>query len=178
MKQLIFISILAVFLWACGSETDTEKTPETSTPANTESTTADPNTTANTLPGYPQEKVKVLFDSCDYVDVIFYYESFSINQSTPKDIRGMLNYVSTSVPQTLNAGCQAVGRIFFQIQGRNAAEADIFFQQDCLYFLFYENGKYTYANNLTQSGVNFFSNIFAQVNAQKKAAQQNMQQGQ
>ncbi len=178
MKQLIFISILAVFIYACGSETDKGKTSDTSTPANTETPPANAGTTANTLPGYPQEKVKILFDSCDYVDVIFYYESFSINQSNPKDIRGMLNYVSTTVPQTLNAGCQPVGRIFFQIQGRNAAEADIFFRQECLYFLFYEDGKYAYANNLTPSGVNFFSNIFAQVNAQKKAAQQNMQQGQ
>ncbi len=174
MRQIIMMAFLAVFIWACGSGTGEEKAT-TTTPANDQAaTTASP----NTLPGYPQEKVKILFDSCDYVDVIFYYEDFSINQKNPKDIRGMLSYISTAVPATLNSGCQPIGRIFFQINGRNAAEADIFFQQECLYLLFYEDSKYTYSNNLTQSGINFFSNIFAQVNAQKNAAQQNLQQGQ
>lgn len=181
MRQLIFIAFLACFVWACGSGSSEEATTETNT---TETTTTPANTqpaanqTANTFPSYPEEKVKLLYDSCDYVDVIFYYEEFSINQKDQKDIRGMLNYISTTPPENLNSGCQPIGRIFFQIDGRNEAEADIFFKQECLYFLFYENGKYAYANNFTQNGVNFFSRIFAQVNAQKQAAQQGRQQGQ
>jgi hypothetical protein len=174
MRKLIFIAVLACFIQACGSGSGEDKADTPDTTKDQTTTT----TTANTLPGYPKEKVLNLVDSCDYIDIIFYYHEFSINQSNPKDIRGMLNYVSTVSPETLNAGCQPIGRIFFQIDGRNAAEADIFFQQECLYFLFYEDGKYAYANNLTQSGVNFFSNIFAQVKVQQNAIQQKSQQGQ
>lgn len=172
MKNLFILAILACILWACGQGGTSNEAPATQS-----APTVTPGE-ANTLPGYPQEKVKLLFDSADYVDVIFYYEDFSINQKKQSDIRGMLNYISTNVPQTINNSCQPIGRIFFQVQGRNEAEADIFFKNECLYFLFYQDGKYAYANNFTQSGVNFFTNIFAQVNAQKKAAQQNSQQGQ
>lgn len=169
MRNFILLMTLASFIWACGSGATEEKAPETTTPPATEQTAQ--TNSAPALPAYPTEKVKVLFDSCDYVDVIFYYEEFSINQKNQKDIRGMLNYISSNPPASLNESCQPIGRIFFQIEGRNAAEADIFFQQECLYFLFYEDNKYAYSNNFTQSGVNFFSNIFAQVNARKNAGQ-------
>jgi hypothetical protein len=169
MKNLILITVIASFFGACNSEPGKENNQTTTPPAEDTSTEA---ATGTTLPGYPQEKVKLLFDSCDYIDVIFYYEDFSLNQKNQTDIRKMLNYISSNAPQTLNATCQPIGRIFFQVKGRNEAEADIFFQNECLYYLFYENGKYAYANNFTQGGVNFFSKIFAQVNSTKNAAQQ------
>ena len=173
MKQFILMMIVAGFFFACGGSTGggQEKASSETTPASNETATTS-TSEGYTLPPYPQEKVKVLFDSCDYIDVIFYYESFSINQHNKKDIIGMLNNVSSNPPASINPDCQPIGRIFFQIQGRNAAEADIFFQDQCLYFLFYEDKKYAYANNFTQSGVNFFSNIFAQVKVKKEQVQQ------
>jgi hypothetical protein len=172
MKKIFLLVFTACLLVACGSE---EKPETKEAPAQTQTQPAVAGT-ENPYPGYPQERVKLLFDSCDYVDVIFFQESFSINQHTQKDIRGMLNYISQNTPKTLNPACQPIGRIFFQIDGRNEASANIFFQQECLYFLFLEDEKPVYANGFTESGVNFFNNIFAQVNSQKKAMQQ--QQGQ
>ena len=170
MKKILLVAFVSSLLWACGTgdKPEQQETPATTQPA--------PATTGTTYPSIPQERVKLLFDSCDYIDILFFQESFSINQHTQKDIRGMLNYISQNPPKSINPSCQPIGRIFFQIDGRNEASANIFFQQECLYFLFLEDEKPTYANGFTESGVKFFNNIFAQVNSQKNAMQQ--QQGQ
>ncbi len=171
MKKILLLAFLATAIWACGSGDKPQQNTETKAEIPPPVTTAE-----NPYPRLPPENGKLLFDSCDYVDIIFYYEDFSINQSNQSDIRGMLNYVSQDAPKSINPSCQPIGRIFFQIDGRNEAEADIHFQQDCLYFLFYKDGKKAYANGFTQSGVNFFNNVFAQVNTQKKATQQGQSQ--
>ena len=168
MKHFLFLVFIASLILAC--ETAVEPKVEEEKPA-VEAATAAPvaatqAVVGETYPSFPAEEVKELWDNSDYVDIIFYYEDFSISQKNQKDIRGMLNYISTGTPK-MDPACQALGRIFFQIDGRNAAEADIFFSQGCTFFLFYKDGKKTYANGFTESGVNFFNNIFASVKAQK-----------
>lgn len=163
MKHLLFLVFTVCLIGAC----ETEVKPKVE-----EVVVAAPAPTAvavatETYPSIPTEDMKMLWDSSDYVDVVFYYEDFSISQKNQGDIRGMLKYISEGTPK-INPACQPIGRIFFQIDGRNAAEADIFFAQGCTFFLFYKNGKKAYANGFTESGVNFFNNIFASVKGQQQ----------
>lgn len=165
MKQLLFLFFISSMIWACETEVKSNPNKAETTPVPAP-TAAVEQAVGETYPSIPAEEVKILWDSSDYVDIVFYYEDFSISQKNQSDIRGMLNYISSNVPQ-INANCQPIGRIFFQIQGRNAAEADIFFTQGCTYFLFYKDGKKAYANGFTESGAKFFNQIFASVKAQK-----------
>lgn len=123
-------------------------------------------------PQYPSitaEKMKFLWDNCDYVDFVFYETNFSMSQKEQNAIRTTLSGVATAVAEVLPS-CKPVGRVFFQVDGQNKEEADLFFGGDCLYYIFFENGQYAYANQLTQSGFKFYKNIFEQVKTQNPQA--------
>lgn len=159
-----FLLALSLLFAACqGTATDSSQEEQTGTEEQAQTSAP----TATATPQYPsvaEEKMKMLWDKCDYVDFVFYATNFSMSQNQQPAIRTTLQGISTLVP-TINPSCQPIGRIFFQIEGVNEAEADIFIGQDCLYYLWLENGQYTYANMMTEKGVEFYQNIFAQVQA-------------
>lgn len=159
--RLLFL-LLPVLLWSC--QPSTADTAETEADAPAETTAPAP----TAVPSYPSitpEKMKYLWDNCDYVDFVFYATNFSMSQSNQAAVRSTLSGVSTTPARTL-AECQPVGRLFFQVDGENAEEADLFFGGNCLYYLFLENGTYTYGNQLTESAMAFYERIFTQVSTQ------------
>lgn len=167
MKKLFILAFISSIIFACGAEnTESDSTQETPTEQTTTQTPAPAPQTGPSYPTYPAEKVQLLIDSCDYIDIVFYTVDFALNQKNKSDIHGMLNYITRTGPEFTNSSCQPIGRIFFQVDGRNAAEADIYFQNECLYWLFMENNKPAYANNFTQQGVNFFNRLFSQIQTQ------------
>ena len=106
-----------------------------------------------------------LYDNCDYIDFVFYNTNFSMSQNQQAAIRSTLGTVSTTPAKVLDK-CQPIGRVFFQIEGKNAEEADLFYGGDCLYYLFFKDGKYAYGNQLTEGGLAFYQKIFANVSTQ------------
>jgi hypothetical protein len=111
-------------------------------------------------PSIPLDTLQMLWEQCDYIDYVFYYTDFSISQNKQADIRGTIRYISEETP-AIPAGCQPIGRIFFQVQGENRQEADLYFSQGCTYFLFYEDGKQAYANAIMPAGVQFFNQVMS-----------------
>jgi hypothetical protein len=110
----------------------------------------------------PVERLENLFYNCDYIDYLFYQTNFSMSQSDQAAIQTTLAAIGAEAP-TVYPECQAIGRIFFQIEGQNAAEADIYLSQQCMYYVWMENGKPAYANLMTENAVKFYANIFQQV---------------
>lgn len=172
MNKFILVLFLSLGLWACqGGQTDQSAsstpsaTPSAEAPA--DNTTASANAGTATYPSIPAEKVKMLWDNCDYVDFVFYYLNFSMSQKVQNSIRQTIAHISTEVP-LIDPNCQPIGRLFFQSQGKNISEADIFYSNGCAYFVFYEDGKYAYANKMHPNGTKFYDNIFKQVQAQKQ----------
>lgn len=109
-------------------------------------------------PSLPLDTLQMLWEQCDYIDYVFYYKDFSVSQNKQADIRGAIRYISEEVP-AIQPACQPIGRIFYQVQGENRLEADLYFSQGCTYFIFYENGKKTYANAIMPAGVQFFNQV-------------------
>lgn len=160
------LATLALLLGSCQPNTgnSTAATPPPVAtpppPAATDNTTAEAPTSP--YPSISAEKMKYLFDNCDYIDYIFYTTNFSMSQDQKPAIQTTLSGVSTT-PARVVSSCKPIGRIFFQVDGQNAAEADIFFGGPCLYYLFLENGTYVAGNQLTQGAMDFYTKIFAQV---------------
>lgn len=126
-------------------------------------------TSAQTVANYPSisaEKMKYLYDNCDYIDFIFYDLDFSMSQDQKPAIIQTLRGVSTT-PGRIDASCKPVGRVFFQVEGVNAVEADLFFGGACLYYIFFEDGQYAYSNQMTQESASFYQQIFTQVSTQQ-----------
>ena len=167
MQKFLFIVLVfsSLVMLQCESK---EQAPAEETET-TETTTITPPTTQEAVtspyPSITEEKMRNLYDNCDYIDYVFYGTNFSMSQNQQPAIRSTLGGISTT-PAKVLASCQPVGRVFFMIDGQNVEEADLFFGQTCLYYLFLENGTYAYGNQLTESGYAFYQRIFEQASTQ------------
>lgn len=170
MYRIFLCLVLAVSLVACGNETKTEETAtkETATTTAASSTESSNKVVEGTdLPSVPKELMMELWEKADYTDVIFYYMNFSLSQDNQTAVRNMVQSISP-VAAPLNPNCKPIGRIFFQIQGENAAECDLYFSRDCAYVVFFEGKEQKYANYLSETGIKFFTQIFQQVEQQSQ----------
>lgn len=102
------------------------------------------------------EEMKRIYDSCDYVDVIFYTSSLSMSQTEQSGIRQTIQFISP-MPAMTNPECSPIGRISFMIEGNIETEADIFMGQGCNYFSFLRDGKVYAVNQMTPQGIQLFS---------------------
>lgn len=109
-------------------------------------------------PPLPADVRQRLWESSDYVDIIFYNSPISVSQNDAPAIRSTLG-MTTGQPALPNPACKPQGRISYMIQGDIAVEADFFTTEQCQYFLFLENGKPAYAETLSPAGINFFNQI-------------------
>lgn len=151
MIRTLFICLLSFTVLSCGN--NNAAAPEADAPA------------ATTMASIDVTKLEYLFENATYMDATFYNLPVSINQSALPQIQQTLATVSTEAMPLL-ATCQPVGHIWFQVNGVNVEEADIYFEADCVGYVWYENGQPAYSNKMTESGVNFYGNIFEQVKAQ------------
>lgn len=156
-KYLLISLLLTSLLYNCGSDTESEAD------SGTTNTTPPPAETTQvpTYPSIPADTIRALFNECDYIDYVFYYTNFSVSQKEKRDIQKAITYIASETPQ-FNPNCQPVGRIFFQVDGENRVEADLYFtpNQGCIYYLFYENGEPAYANRIMPAGIDFYTKIF------------------
>ena len=120
----------------------------------------------SSLPSITFDEMKAMYEGCDFIDVIFYNVEFSMSVNNKNNIQRMVGFVSTNVAK-LNSGCQAMGRLFFQKDGEVMAEADMYFDEKCQYFVFQKNGRAAYANDITPEGQAYFAKIFSQVKVEK-----------
>jgi hypothetical protein len=155
MKQFLFLFFTLLLLASCGNETKK--------PAATSLATTTAANTEKTYQSIPLERLKYLWENATYMDVVFYELPVAMNQSTLESIRTTLAHISETTPTITPACSKSIGRIFFQVNGKNVESAEIYFQQGCTYYLWLENDKPAYANEFTQAGVDFYNNIFKSV---------------
>ncbi|WP_421947130.1 hypothetical protein [Phaeodactylibacter xiamenensis] len=157
-RYLLTVLLLTSLLYSCSSDTASETDSATAN-----NTTAPPaeTTQAPTYPSIPADTIRALFNECDYIDYVFYYTNFSVSQKEKRDIQTAITYIASETPQ-INPSCQAVGRVFYQVDGENRLEADLYFNpnQGCIYYLFFQDGKPAYANRIMPAGIDFYTKIF------------------
>ena len=167
MKYYFLLLSFSLFLVGCKSESaSTEETPKQETPT----PPAQPTTTAEILyPSIPYEKLKFIYDNCDFVDYIYHTLPISMSLNEKSSIQNTLGQVSQS-PALVNPNCNKTGtaRMFFQSKGDQIAEAEMFFTDHCKYFVFYENGKPVYSNQMTPQGIDYLKNMFRQIQGQNQ----------
>lgn len=110
-------------------------------------------------------RLEYLYDNATHMDATFYNLPVSINQSSLPQIRSTLAGVGVT-PATISANCAPFGHIWFQVNGKNVEEADIYFQEECVAYVWYDNGKPAFGNEMTKDGVGFYQNIINSVQQQ------------
>jgi hypothetical protein len=164
-KIIIMKKICIVLLWtfplffaACnGSDDSNSDTGET-----TEATKTAPAQGETLYPSIPLDTLTMLYNQCDYIDYVFYYTNFSVNQSDQANIRSALSHIAEE-PALVHPNCKPIGRIFYQVEGENRAQADLYFTEGCIYYLFYDDGKPAYANRMMPAGINFINSLLTRV---------------
>ncbi|MGB3545451.1 MAG: hypothetical protein WBA17_00640, partial [Saprospiraceae bacterium] len=101
-----------------------------------------------------------LWENSSHMDVVFYQLPISLNQDNQEGVRSTLAHIAET-PPVIDPGCQSIGRIFFTVGTENKETAEIYFNKTCVYFVWLENEKPAFANQMTDSGVQFFNNLFA-----------------
>jgi len=153
------LMLLTLFLFSsCGEETQEKKGMDKEKLWATKSNEVK----VSTLPSITFEEMKAIYEGCDFIDIIFYNVEFSMSVNNKTNIQKMVGFVSTNVAQ-VNPACKAMGRLFFQKNGELMVEADMYYDDQCQYFVFQKNGKNAYANNITPEGQAYFAKIFSQV---------------
>lgn len=156
----IFAFFIAVLFTACGGNT-ADASDATETPAAQTTPPAAEGQETLSYPSLPIAKMQELFNSTDYIDFVFYYANFSMNQSNDKSIKATLAHVSNEVP-TVYASCKPIGSLFYQAQGKELMQAELYFSDKCVYYIWLENGQRRYANKMTPAGFQFYQQVFAQ----------------
>lgn len=163
MYKLIFTLFLSLAIIACNSDQPPSSSQAENTAPNTPAAPSAPapSAPAISLPSLPIEMAQTLWNQCDYVDYVFYYTNFSMSQKEKASIQASIRHISGDVAP-VKPECQPIGRIFYQIDGENYLEADLHLTEGCAFLLFYKDGKKSYANKITQEGLQFYQNVFNQ----------------
>lgn len=152
--------ILCLFLLACGEPTDTLSDPPAAPVPPPVQTPVEP--AKPTLPSLPVEKLEYFSKNGTQIDYLFENLPISASQDNPNDLRGALGYISTALP-VRRSSCRPIGMVFYETEEGTHLQGNIFFSQGCTYFEFVENGKVTYANQMTPQGIQFFNRLLASV---------------
>ena len=101
-----------------------------------------------------------IYDSADYLDIIFDDLDFSMSLSDNKSIRGFLNYINFNISPHIKPGCKPMGHFAFVKRGNTIIEGEFYHSPGCYYFVFQNSdGENVYANAMSQEGIDFFNNI-------------------
>ena len=160
---IALISCIGLLSANCGGNTEDEKRAK-SREAMWDTKTTD--VKVSSLPSITFEEMKVIYEGADFIDIIFYNVDFSMSINNKTNIQKRVGFVSTKVAQ-INPNWKAMGRIFFQKNGEMLAEADMYYDDQCRYFVFQKNGKAAYANDITPQGQAYFAKIFSQVKVEE-----------
>lgn len=162
MRFLLFLPLFMAMAACQSAEKPAEKTPATTPTQPSEMVKAGP----PLYPSFPLERLEYLFNTADYIDVIFYDLPISLSMNEKSSVQTFLSYVAVEVPPSLPHCTKAAGRIFFQVKGENVDEADLYFSNGCKYLVFYKEGKPAHANFLTEQGVAYLNSLLQQVGVQ------------
>jgi len=154
-KILVLCTTVSILV-GCQGDTKTSTTVTTQAPA-------------VALKPLPKEIKQNLFAKCDYIDYTFYNFDFSMSQSDPNAVRSNLALLSDEVQANIPAECKPIGRKYYHINGEIVMEAELYFGENCFFYIYKKDHTTLYGNKLSAQGVNFYNNIIQQA---AKARQQ------
>ena len=118
----------------------------------------------------PQEMVMKVWNEVDMLDYIFHDLPFSMNQTEQASIRTNAGYIGREAKPYIPVDCKPIARQFYQTQGDIWLEADIYFTAECQFYVFFVDGKPSYANVMSEAGKQFFGTMINQALDASKAA--------
>ncbi|MEM9545509.1 MAG: hypothetical protein AAGA77_06025 [Bacteroidota bacterium] len=155
MKKFLYFFLFTSILLSCKSDQKKENQPSSDQAAIVDQMFDD-------LESIPNDVMQELVNKGTYIDYIFYNLPFSISQDDKPSIHANLNLISTKKMGGIPTHCKPIGREFFHIGGNIALEADVYFNGDCMGYVFLQDKKPAYANQISPEGIKFYTNLINQ----------------
>jgi len=114
------------------------------------------------LPRIPNDLRLKMWNEGEIIDYIFHDLPFSMNQNEQASIRTNITYIGDKPVTVLPKGCKPMARQFYQANGVIVYEADVYFDDNCQFYVFYVDGQAKYANQMDETGKQFFTNMITQ----------------
>lgn len=144
----MFYTTLASLIIACGSSTTSDKEISKSIQE-----------VQATLPKLPEPYRQELLNLATSVDIIFYSLPVSMSQDDRHSISKTINFALDKSAGQLDPTCKSIGRISLLSAGETMQDIELYFSPRCRYFVYLEDGKPKYANQISPGGFNFLNNI-------------------
>jgi hypothetical protein len=119
------------------------------------------------LPPLPAEELKYLLINGEATDFIFHNLPFSVSQSDRESVRNTIS--GFGMDPVFENPCPSIGRVFIQVKGEIVLEAEIHFNgNECNNYIFYKNGKATYAGNIRNNSIEFYKELMKSAESRGK----------
>ncbi|NNK89786.1 MAG: hypothetical protein HKO89_04195, partial [Saprospiraceae bacterium] len=135
MIKNIFCIVFLLGLISC------KPSPEKSGTVTQETVSQTSNQSQQGFKSIPQELVMDVWNNADLLDYIFHDLPFSMSQDQQASIRSNVSYIAREAQTVIPSGCKPMARQFFAKQGNIFLEADIYFDENCRFYVFYVDGK-------------------------------------
>ncbi len=156
MKHTLTLILFILLSTACNQD------PKKSTAATTKTTATATQAQTPLLPKLPNSYLQQMWENGQMIDYLFHDLPFSMNQNEPASIKTNLTYIDEAPVMRIPDGCKPMARQFYQVGGDIIFEADVYFNEQCTFYVFFVDGKPKYANQMSESGRQFFTSMIRQ----------------
>lgn len=154
MKNTILFLIFSFIFFACKNEIK-KQSQENGEEVVKEDTRIE-------YPSISKEEIQKMHKEVDYVDYIWHNTGFSISLEEKEAIQSNVLLISEKPVGKIPFNCKPDGNKAFNIKGNTFLSADVYFSPGCTFYVFLKDNKPVSANQMTEQGVNFYTNVFKQ----------------
>lgn len=115
--------------------------------------------------GIQPEYLQLIIDECDQMDLTFNDRPITMNQREKSAIISDLSYISPTYYDEIPGSCSPMARKVYYGKDGVLMEADVYFSNECLYFVFIRDEKPLFANAINDVGIKFYNDLLAKINS-------------
>jgi len=160
MSNLLFSILLlaiAILTFSCGSSDQNKQAEST--------------VVAESAPGMTNEQFTHLLNNTTNIEYIFIDYPISFSQSETNAVRQAVMFIEMKTARP-DANCNPTAMVIFMGGGEILAEGNIYFLEDCAYFVFEKDREPTYFHRLSQTGYQFYNQVLTNYFNQLQQRQQ------
>ena len=125
-------------------------------------------------PMLPDSILRYMRANCDNMEVIFNDLPISMNPGGQAACRSNIEHFA-GLPASLHPKSQPQARAFYQTNGEEIISADLYFDDYSKGFVFFVDNQPTYSNQMSEKGVNYYTNILGSIQQAKDQIQPQQQ---
>lgn len=174
MRHFSSLSLLMPVLFLLSCQTDTGTSTATAS-ASSETTAPAQNAPLDEegadvafvkYPMLPDSILRHMLEVCDNLEVIFNDLPISMNPKGKASCITNLEHLA-GLPASLHPKSKPAARLFYQAQGDELLQADLYYDDMTTAFVFLNNNQPTWSNEMSQKGQDFYKNIVGMMNQAK-----------